>query len=61
MGASLTMIQVSFLRPLSVLATVALLSLAGCATYKPISLEKVPDLSGIDTAKGPAPARKMRP
>jgi hypothetical protein len=50
------MIQVSFLRPLSVLATVALLSLAGCATYKPISLDKVPDLSGIDTARGPAPA-----
>jgi len=50
------MIQVSFLRPLSVLATVALLSLAGCATYKPISLDKVPDLSGIDTASGPAPA-----
>jgi hypothetical protein len=50
------MIRVSLLRPLSVLATVALLSLAGCATYKPISLEKVPDLIGIDIARGPAPA-----
>jgi hypothetical protein len=44
------------LRPLVILATVTLLSLAGCATYKPISLDTIPDLSGIDTAKGPAPA-----
>ena len=44
------------LRPLGILVAVALLSLAGCATYKPMSLDTIPDLSGIDTAKGPAPA-----
>ena len=48
--------MIGLLRPLSVLVTLALLSLAGCATYKPISLETVPDLGGIDTARGPAPA-----
>jgi hypothetical protein len=48
------MIQVDFLRPLTVLATVALLSLAGCA--KAISLETLPDLGSIDMARGPAPA-----
>ena len=40
------------LRPLGILVAVALLSLAGCATYKPMSLDTIPDLSGIDT-EGP--------
>ncbi len=37
------------------LAAIALLALGACAQYVPLSA-KLPDLSGIDLARGPAPA-----